>query len=271
MLGKQISKEVAEIAGIFTADGCLQPKYLCIWGHISEDKPYFDLTLKKLFKKAFKLDINVHEKRSNSVYGFYLCDKKVINYFKNYLGFPIGSKTYTVRVPAKIRNSNSKKVITSFIRGFCDGDGCLSFDKRRGNYSNILKVLHTYPRIQLKSVSQRLIEDISRMLKFLGIKHSLYRIRSNKLSERDSFNIQILGKENLQKWIKIIGFSNPVHQTKYEIFKKYAFVPVKINLNQRIKILAGELDPWLFYPSWTRSAAWIAQSAKNWRYCLLTH
>ncbi len=59
--------------------------------------------------------------------------------------------------------------------------------------------------------------------------------------------------------MEIIGFNNPVQQTRYEIFKKYGFVPAHTYLQQRKEILEGKIDPWIFYPEWARSLAWIGR------------
>ena len=37
-----MTPELAEILGMFAADGCLQKDYICMWGNIHEDKDYYD-------------------------------------------------------------------------------------------------------------------------------------------------------------------------------------------------------------------------------------
>src|SRR3989344_3373733 len=123
----KISLEIAELAGIFAADGSMQKQHICFWGNITEDKKYYDTIIVPLFRKAFSIEIKPHEKASNSVYGFYVCKKEVIKFFNENLKFPIGCKTYTVRVPAVIRDSKNPKIWCAFIRGFTDSDGTLSF------------------------------------------------------------------------------------------------------------------------------------------------
>lgn len=72
----KITQEISELAGLFAADGSMQKEHICFWGNITEDKEYYNNVVKGLFKKAFQIRINLHEKKSNSVYGFYVCDKK---------------------------------------------------------------------------------------------------------------------------------------------------------------------------------------------------
>lgn len=51
----------------------------------------------------------------------------------------------------------------------------------------------------------------------------------------------------MNQWINIIGFSNPVNKTKYDLFVRYGFFPSGATINQRYKMLNGELDPYIFY------------------------
>ena len=95
-----LTKEFAEILGMFAADGSMQDEHICIWGNIYEDKEYYDEVVCPLFSKVFNKKVIAHEKKSNSVYGFYICDKEIIQKFKE-MGFT-RNKTYTVRVPKEI-------------------------------------------------------------------------------------------------------------------------------------------------------------------------
>ncbi len=258
----KITPEIAEIAGAFAADGSMQKGHICFWGNISEDREYYDLVLRKLFYEAFNCSINPHEKKSNFVYGFYICDKDIINFFNTVLGFTFGNKTYTVSVPKCIMDADDPLILASFVRGFSDGDGSLNFGKRYRTCQKILNVIHTYPQIQLKTVSETLASDLVILLSKLGFNPHLYRLKSNKFGEHVAYLIELKGKNNLENWMRIIGFNNPVQQTRYAIFKKYGFVPVNTTLLQRKSILEEKIDLWSFYPNWTRSLAWIRRQDK---------
>lgn len=253
---KTITPEMSEIAGIFAADGSMQKEHICLWGNIHADRGLYDNVLKTLFLKEFDIEVRPHEKRSNSVYGFYVCNKMVIEKFRN-LGFPIGKKTYSVKVPEIIYNSKNKEVMGAFIRGFFAGDGCLNFDKKRGKAQKILKIIHTYPRLQIKCVSRTLVEQLKNMLIKIGLTSFIGEKKSKKENECTSYMLEIDGAERLDRWVKEIGFSNPNHSTRYEIFKRWAFVPSNTTYAQRLSILKGELDPWSFYPKWVRGLVWI--------------
>lgn len=252
-----LNREISEIVGLFAADGSMQKEHISFWGNPKADKDFYDKHMKNLFLEAFDINIRPHEKKSNFVYGFYICDKKIINLFNKKLGFPIGCKTYSVKVPEIIYKNRDKEIISAFIRGFFAGDGCLNFDKRYANDQKILKIIHTYPRIILKCVSEEIICQLSDMLNYLGIKNFVSIKNSKKKNEVNSYALQVSGKKMLEEWNKKIGFSNQNHTTRYEIFKKYGFVPSNTTYDQRIKILEDKLDPWSFYPKRSPSLVWI--------------
>lgn len=252
-----LTPAISELAGIFAADGSMQKNHICFWGNPKADKDFYDIHLRKLFLKAFNFTINPHEKKSNYVYGFYICDKSIIKYFNEILNFPIGKKTYSLSIPNIIYTNKDKKILCAFIRGFFAGDGCLNFDKRYAKDQKILKIIHTYPRIQIKSVSKTVIYQLSNILNKLNIRNFVSKKCSKKENEADSYLLQISGVLMLEKWMEEIGFSNTNHSTRYEIFKKHGLVPPNTSYSQRMAILEGKLDPWSFYPKRTRSLVWI--------------
>lgn len=238
----ELTKEFAEIIGMFATDGCLQNDYICIWGNIYEDKEYYDKIVCPLFSKVFNKKIKAHEKKSNSVYGFYICDKKIVNIFRN-LGFS-NNKTYTIKIPEIIKESKNEEIIASFIRGFTDCDGCLTFMKRREKgYNKFKREFHTYPRILINVVSKEIIEDISELLVRLKINHSKHIYKSKKINWKDQYILTIRGNERLVKWMEKIGFNNYAKLTKYYIWKKYGFCPTNLSLNQREFILKNKINP----------------------------
>ena len=237
----ELTEDLAEILGMFAADGCLQDNYICIWGNIFEDKDYYDNFMCPIFSKVFGKKVIAHEKKSNSVYGFYICDKNIIQMFRNF-GFT-KNKTYSVKVPQIVLESDNKKIYSAFIRGFTDCDGCISFMKRKGKYSEFKRKFNTYPRISISVTSCNIIEDISFMLDKLKIRHTKYSQISRKANEKEVYHLYVRGPERVEEWMKKIGFSNPSKQIKYEIWKKFGTCPPKISLEQKKLILQNKINP----------------------------
>ncbi|PIN88619.1 hypothetical protein COU61_04180 [Candidatus Pacearchaeota archaeon CG10_big_fil_rev_8_21_14_0_10_35_13] len=240
-----ITSEIAEVLGIFVADGCLQDNYICVWGNITEDRDYYNSIVCPLFSKVLNKKILAHEKKSNSVYGFYVCGKDAVNFFRRF-GM-INNKTYLVNVPKEILDSNDKGVISSFLRGFADCDGGISLLRRKGSYSSFNKEFHTYPRIDLRSVSPKLVTGLSFLLKKLSICHTLWVEKRRRSNESDISRITIRGIGRVEKWMELIGFNNPAQSSRYSVWKKFKFCPVRTNLEQRKRMLNGSLDPYLLY------------------------
>ena len=237
--------ELAEVFGIFAADGSMQDDHLCMWGNINEDREYYDKIVCPLFSKVFSKQIIAHDKKSNSVCGFYLCDRNAINLIKEF-GF-CKRKTYIVRVPEIIIKSNDLVLFAAFIRGFFDCDGFISFLKRKGNYKPFKTKYHTYPRIAVKIASKNMVEDLSYMLNKLGVEHTkgIQKSKENNLS--DIYWIEIRGIERTEKYLIEIGFNNPAQNSKHLVWKKFGFCPPRTSKKQRELILSDKLDPYLFY------------------------
>lgn len=240
-----LTPELAEVLGIFAADGSMQDNHICMWGNISEDKEYYDKIVCPLFSKVFNKKVVAHEKRSNSVYGFYICNKKAVEFLKNF-GFS-KRKTYSVEVPKIILENSDNKILSAFIRGFSDCDGGFSLMKRKGKYSNFKLRYNTYPRISIISVSGNIIEGLSNMLKKLEVKHTLYIEKSKRSTDKDSHRITIRGTERIEDWMKKIGFNNPAQTSRYLVWKKFGFCPPKSTIEQRQLILSDKLNPCSLY------------------------
>ena len=146
---------MAEIAGIHAGDGYLRyegrRKELDISGGY-EEKDYYDNHVIPLFNQTFRLSIQGRYFPSRSTYGFVIRDRTVLEKFKM-LGFPSGSKSLSVRVPPEILKSKNKKIISSFLRGYFDTDGCVSFRNRKcgKSYSQFKQKFHYHPRVSLSS------------------------------------------------------------------------------------------------------------------------
>jgi len=117
------------------------------------------------------------------------------------------------------------KLMPHFLKGLFDTDGYLKFSKQTKDY-------HYYPRIRLCFQNSPLVYDLKTILKELGFNYGF-----NKDARFNTVYFEISGKENLEKWVKMIGMNNPVHKTKYLIWKKYGLYIPKSSLKSRVEAL----------------------------------
>lgn len=185
------------------------------------------------------------KKKSNGVYGFYICDKPIRNIFGE-LGFT-RNKTLSVSAPKQLVKSKDPKIYAAFIRGFADCDGCITFMRRKGKYSTFKKIYNTYPRIIIKVISKKIIRDISLMLRKLHIHHTTYKSESYRINEKDTYQILVRGDKGVEKWMKKIGFNNPSKAERYNIWRKFGICPPKMTLEQRNLIKNGKISPFDLY------------------------
>ena len=154
-----------------------------------------------------------------------------------------------VKAPKKVIGSKDKLILSRFLRGLFDTDGCLSFRKCYGKYNQFKRDHHHYPSICFSTVSIDLSEDIAHMLRVLNFKFFQTSYQPKKINENKKFLTIINGVFQLEKWIKVVGIKNPVKLSRYQIWKKFGFCPTHTTLAQRKDILGGKTDPYSIYKS----------------------
>ena len=196
---------------------------LYIVGDPIEDKEYYDSYLSKLFMNQFK-DIKVKNFEYWRVYGIVSYKKSVINKAIHH-GFQIGKKAYNVKVPEQVIKSNDNKIIISCLRGLFDTDGSFWCEKSYSKYSNVWKRTHNYhPEIKIASCSKNLLQQCKELLDKLSIESKV--VQKNKKGFKcnrninNSYALNIRKIDEIKKWFKLIGTSNPRHQTRYAVWNK---------------------------------------------------
>jgi intein/homing endonuclease len=251
-----ITPELAELFGIYTGDGSMSESavsndrksvQLCIGA--SKDEKEWLVYVACLFQRAFNHHPKIYwnPNWNPNKYAIFMRVSRICD-FLNEVGFPIGRKALIARVP-KIIVDADEDVQKAFLRGYFDADGCLSFERKlKGRAVAFKRTYHYYPRITLASISKGLIStDIKQMLENVDTR---YNIRKRKLGEKEkheSYLAVVNGAIQLESWMRKIGSSNPVHITKYNVWKRFGFCPPKTTLNQRLAMLTGKLDPKIFY------------------------
>ncbi len=202
----KLSPNICEFIGAFIGDGffnCYNNKLYQIEfaGDNRYDLDYYKNTIIPYIKEVI-LEVKPHiyfVKNKNSLRVVFY-SKQLFQFLKNELGFTPGVKTYTVTIPKMIMNAE-ERYINKTIRGIFDTDGSLFFDKRK-------KYTKPYPRICLQIASKPLYNQL---VNYLSNKFSIHH---GKLVHRNLYYIELYGFDSLEKWMSIIGFSNPRHLNK---------------------------------------------------------
>ena len=183
---KKITPELAEEVGVHLGDGCL-----------SKNRNYFSVKTNKkeedymsylfsLYKKLYNLDLKLM--RLPSVVGFEVYSKGLCEFKNKVLGLPFGEKIHKIEVPQKILDTKNKEIYYAVIKGLFDTDGCICIVKRNNK---------DYPIISLGIKSEKLILQVSEMLKKLGY-----------LPFHNKQYIALNGIVMFKKWVKEIGSNN---------------------------------------------------------------
>lgn len=210
LLANKYSIELAEIFGIMLGDGNSWSKtgyyYIRVAGHLQNDKDYLTNYVKALFKKAFRIDMQIlHYNKINEIF-LQKGSKNLVFTLKKF-GFPSGDK---IRNRVKIPNwiFKNKSYLKACIRGLIDTDGSVCPITNRN-----------YPYIWFKSYNPALRDSFSKAMKLLGIKIA-------KWSSNESSQTYIGAKPDIGKYYKEIGFSNPYHRKRYESYAPVVQRPI---------------------------------------------
>ncbi|MBI4140903.1 hypothetical protein HY485_03645 [Candidatus Woesearchaeota archaeon] len=221
---------VYEFYGVMLGDGCVLYKpdkkvyTIEIVGNAEEECGYYRSIQKFLEEKTGKfarLKIR-HEKRGKSL-RLTFHNKKFIEFLMN--KFELGErKTFSAKIPPVYLSWEKAKHI---LRGLFETDGSLYFSRVNGKA--------VYPRIEIKTSSEILAEQIVNVLVEQGFQPHIRTCSSDKTK-----GIYISGSKAVEKWLKEIGFSSQKNKTKYELWKKVGFYIPHSSLADRQKCLGGE-------------------------------
>ncbi len=204
-----LTVELAELIGAHVGDGSL---YKTNTGRVWElrgdlvEKSYYEDNICPLIKDIFNIDVESKSRNGgkNGCWGVRICKKEFIDILVE-LGFEPGRKTYTVKVPDYIFNSDLE-IKRAFVRGLFDTDGCLNFMKVNDSKKK------DYPRIKFSFASENLRDTLSTLLNQMCFTH--YSWDSGK-----DYCLCLAGKEKLLRWEKEINPKNPKFLKKVNNWK----------------------------------------------------
>jgi len=242
----------AEILGAFVGDGWIEKRggALYIAGDPIEDRNYYDSFLGPSFSKVFG-KVQIRNFYYWKVYGISCYKKEIINKCINY-GFQVGSKSTVAILPEWVIKSDDINVKLAALRGIFDADGSFWCEKSRAKTSSGWKrTYHYHPEFKITSCSSNLLKQLKEILNKVGIsskvvlKNPSGRVRNRNVQA--CYALVIRKINHIKKYFKLIGSSNPRHQTRYAVWIKFGFLPPYTTIDQRIDILSGKLDPYSLY------------------------
>jgi len=210
----KITEELAEEIGWHIGDGSMnyynnKGYYRGIYqlrGHIEEDRLHYIQRIKPIFKSLYGIDISLRVMPSTRVFGFQIWSSELVK-FKESLGLKVGPKIDISIPPIFLNNDNLKIAV---LRGIFDTDGCVYLEKRKNRL---------YPRLEIKTISLLLAEQLRLILVGFGLRATMYREKFYEIGNKKvSYAIVIRGEEMLHKFLKIISPKNPKHLSKYSKF-----------------------------------------------------
>lgn len=203
-------------------DGCLskhlnkkgsEAYFISISGNYYDDKPFYDEVVLSLLNKLRKRKTNYKKRKKYGKIEINITDKNLFLQL-NKIGFPIGKKGNSLKVPKSLFKKNLMKFV---VQGFFATDGSLVLTKNPNKY---------YPRLEAHGIAPLLIEQIKTYLISLNLKGKLYECkRKNKnylaTIHKTQYRFQFNGKKNLILFKEKIGFINPKHKEKFHNFIRY--------------------------------------------------
>lgn len=225
-LPTKINRELAEDIGVMVGDGyigkTIRPKrgteyQVHCYGNAITDKLFYKFYVKNLKQNLFNLDFRFSDKKKNTCV-LEANSRGLLEFYTSIIGLPLGRKD-DIKVPRLILGANNK-IKSSFIKGLADSDFTFTFRKKN-------KEKPYYPLIKLGVASKNLIHDIEKLLSNFKFKYTVsYDLKYIHPITKKIFlthEISLNGKENLARWMNIIGFNNPKNLLKYSIWKKHGF------------------------------------------------
>ncbi len=193
----KFSKELAEFTGIMLGDGGIAKYQIVITLNKIDDSLYADY-VKNLIKKLFKVTASRIIVKNVKALNIIVSRIDLVVFCNKTLGLPIGDKIKQgLDIPQWILANDT--FLKHCVRGLVDTDGSVFWEKHKSNEK------YSYPRLNFTSASPLLIQSFFNTLVKFGFNPKL---------RRNGRAVQIEKKEEICKYWKIIGSSNPKHKKK---------------------------------------------------------
>lgn len=212
-LNMPLSEELCEFIGAVIGDGYIDGYldktgrshyHIGIIGDSELDREYHLGKLSKIVKDLFDVKTRPYFRKDARALQLNIFSKQIFKLLTERFGFPTGVKAHIIKIPDEIMASEERFIFAA-IRGIFDTDGNVFIDKRK-----IYK--EQYGRITLRTISQPLHDQLKEFLK----KYFSFYSSVIKTEHAPTRQIAIYRREQIEKWMHLIGFSNQRHLTKIE-------------------------------------------------------
>lgn len=206
------NENLAEFIGIMLGDGNmyeLQEKSIYqtrVFGHKIDDLEYMEKVVFDKFQDLFDLTPKIRRIQDKQAIIVYK-GSKCLTFTLKHFGLKPGNKvTNDASIPQWV--FGSKKYLEACVRGLIDTDGSVCPKTRK----------HKTPSIWFCNASPTIRRDFNKALKILGYRVSKWVVKKN----RNSQDCSIGDSNDVWRYCKEIGFSNPKHQKRFKKFWKKA-------------------------------------------------
>jgi len=213
---KEISPELAEETGWHIGDGSMNfynnkgatRGIYQLRGHIEDDKQHYIDRIKPIFKMLYNVDINLREMPSTRVFGFQIWSDNLVK-FKQSLGLKLGPKV-NITIPEVFLKDKELKI--AIMKGIFDTDGCIYLQRKNNKL---------YPRLEIKTISLRLAEQLKNLCFELGLRATMYKNSYKNIGNRkQDYAVVIRGDEMFHRFMEVIKPANHKHNAKYSLYRK---------------------------------------------------
>ena len=200
MLPKAFNEELMYMFGLVAGDGSLSTTS---FGGVNIKFCSADDQLLDAFKDicTSQLDIKPYYYKHPERVAYYAINSKLLGQLMHAFGLPSGDKSHNIEI-TDVLSALPDKLISAYLRGVFDTDGCVSIVKGKGSSC-----------IGLSTASNRFVQGVQALLLRFDILSSVRErapttseIRGRKVVSGRKYELEIRGLDNFRKFEERIGF-----------------------------------------------------------------
>ena len=196
------NKLLAELIGITLGDGSIMvyKNYQAFKITLNSKELNYLEYIDNLLKSLFKTNPIIKFRKGENTVDLFIFKREIIHFLTDKIGLVKSPKWDRAKIPEKYLKNNLDLYI---LKGLFDTDGCLAVTNNNGTI---------YPRLEIKISPSPMQQQFITIFNKYHFKFGVYNIGNGKI------RIQLNGKEQLRKWLTLVGFSNEKHLIKSKQF-----------------------------------------------------